>query len=273
MTDDRTHETLVENQSGSRANAYLNSQVHAQGTDLVALVEHVHDRPNARVLDLGCGGGHVTSIVSHIDEGGRVRPTPKCWSSRRPRGSADCAMWRPSRAPSNICLSKMRPSISCSVATAPITGGILSAGCARRLACCETQWRGRLRGRRVTTGAPLLDTFFQTIEMLRDPSHVRDYGRAEWEAALAQAGLACETTRRFRVQLDFASWVERIATPAVQVEAIRALQKAVSSEVVSYFETAADGSFSIDVALFAARRLPSLRKMNPGHGYNRPTPS
>jgi len=84
---------------------------------------------------------------------------------------------------------------------------------------------------------------------------VRDYARAEWEACLAEAGLVCETTRRFRVRLDFASWVERMATPAVQVAAIQALQKAVSSDVTSYFETAPDGSFSIDVALFEAGKM------------------
>ena len=31
---------------------------------------------------------------------------------------------------------------------------------------------------------PLLDTHLQTIELLRDPSHVRNYSAAEWIAAL-----------------------------------------------------------------------------------------
>ncbi len=51
-----------------------------------------------------------------------------------------------------------------------------------------------------------------------------------------------------------------MATPATQVEAIRALQKAVSSEVTGYFETEADGSFSIDVALFEAVKPLSPRE-------------
>ena len=54
-----------------------------------------------------------------------------------------------------------------------------------------------------------------------------------------------------------------MATPAVQIEAIRALQKTVSSDVPDYFETGPDGSFSIDVALFAARKLPAARQASP----------
>jgi hypothetical protein len=91
---------------------------------------------------------------------------------------------------------------------------------------------------------------------LRDCSHVRNYARAEWEAALARAGLTCDASRLYRVRLDFAAWVARMDTPAVQVDAIRALQAAVSRDVTDYFETAADGSFSIDVALFQAGKAP-----------------
>jgi hypothetical protein len=45
-------------------------------------------------------------------------------------------------------------------------------------------------------------------------------------------------------------------TPPVQVEAIRALQKGVSAPVSGYFETESDGSFSIDVMLFRAGKMP-----------------
>jgi len=108
----------------------------------------------------------------------------------------------------------------------------------------------------VAPGNPLFDTFFQAIELLRDCSHVRDYSRTEWEAALARAGFLVEEASHFRVRLDFGSWVERMSTPKVQVEAIRALQTAVSAEVTRYFDTEADGSHKIDVALFrAAKRV------------------
>src|SRR5215470_10411116 len=60
MSDRQTHEALVGNQFGAQATAYLNSAVHAQGADLQAMVALVEERGRPRVLDLGCGGGHVT---------------------------------------------------------------------------------------------------------------------------------------------------------------------------------------------------------------------
>src|ERR1700761_4322535 len=56
----KSHETLVGVQFGSRAAAYLTSAVHARGEDLDALTALVRGQPEPRVLDLGCGGAHVT---------------------------------------------------------------------------------------------------------------------------------------------------------------------------------------------------------------------
>ena len=41
----------------------------------------------------------------------------------------------------------------------------------------------------VASESPLADTALQTLEMLRDPSHVRDYRVSEWLVMLADAGL------------------------------------------------------------------------------------
>ncbi len=53
------HATLVTNQFGSRADAYVESSVHAQGADLDQAAVLLDGASDARVLDLGCGGGHV----------------------------------------------------------------------------------------------------------------------------------------------------------------------------------------------------------------------
>jgi SAM-dependent methyltransferase len=106
----------------------------------------------------------------------------------------------------------------------------------------------------VSSGIPLTDTYFQAIELLRDCSHVRNYSRAEWEAAIARAGLMPGSVSPFRLRLDFNSWVERMNTPTLRVEAIRALQTTVSAVATRHFETEADGSYRIDVALFTASK-------------------
>src|SRR5262249_14443311 len=98
----------------------------------------------------------------------------------------------------------------------------------------------------------LLDTFLQTVELLSDPAHVRDYSRAEWEQALREAGFQPGDPMLRRLPLDFAAWVQRMRTPESHVAAIRSLQGCASSEVTSHFDIRADGSFSLDVMTIEA---------------------
>ena len=54
--------------------------------------------------------------------------------------------------------------------------------------------------------------------------------------------------------LEFAVWIERMRTPPVRADAIRALQALASDSVTRHFAIEADGSFCIDVALFEAAK-------------------
>ena len=98
----------------------------------------------------------------------------------------------------------------------------------------------------------LLDTWLQSLELLRDPSHVRNYSIPEWRAMLAAAGFRPGEVSRFRLRLEFASWVKRMNTPEVHAQAIRSLQDRAGAEIARYFEMEADGSFTIDTMLLRA---------------------
>jgi hypothetical protein len=104
----------------------------------------------------------------------------------------------------------------------------------------------------VSPGVPLLDTWLQSLELLRDPSHVRNASIAQWCALLADAGFAVQSVERSRLRLEFGPWIERMRTPAAHVEAIRSLHGRASREVSDYFELEADGSFTVDTALVVA---------------------
>lgn len=254
MAGSGTHEALVGQQFGSQANAYLTSAVHAHGADLQALAALV-DGKQARVLDLGCGAGHVSfalapragEVVAYdlspdmLDVVARTAGernlanvvTQQGVAERLPfeDASFDCVVsrysahhWRDFGAGLAEVARVLKPGGK---------AGFVDA---------------------VSPGLPLFDTFLQTVELLRDSSHVRDYSRAEWEAAMVRAGLRPGSVGVHRVRLDFASWVERMRTPQVQVDAIRALQAAMSASVSQYFGIGADGSFDLDVALFEASR-------------------
>jgi hypothetical protein len=83
---------------------------------------------------------------------------------------------------------------------------------------------------------------------------VRDYSRSEWEAALVRAGLTPTAVTPHRVRLEFSVWIERMKTPKLQADAIRAIQAAMSEPVVRHFNIGEDGSFTLDVVLFQATK-------------------
>ena len=99
---------------------------------------------------------------------------------------------------------------------------------------------------------PLLDTALQTMEMLRDPSHVRNLTVRQWTAALDEAGFAVSRVSTARLHLDFEAWVKRIATPALHVEALLSLQSRMAEDVQRHFEIEEDGSFTLDTAVLEA---------------------
>lgn len=252
---ENSHEALVGGQFGSRAEAYLTSAVHARSPDLDALVALMKDQRGARVLDLGCGGGHVTFNVAPL-----VREVIAY--DLTAEMLAVVARAAGERGLNNVAT---RQGVAESL---PFEDASFDAVLSRYSA---HHWRDLDAGLReaarvvkpggmvaiVDTVAPrsaLIDTYFQAIELLRDCSHVRNYSRAEWEAAFARAGLVSGALSPFRLRLDFASWVERMKTPRLQVEAIRALQTSVSALAPRYFATEPDGSYWIDVALFTAAR-------------------
>lgn len=252
-----SHETLVGSQFGSRAEAYLKSAVHSKSEDLEALVGLMAGRSEARVLDLGCGGGHVTFNVAPL-----VREIVAYDLSREMLGVVEKAARE--RHLSNVVTRQG------AVEKLPFEDKSFDAVLSRFSAHHWTDLDAGLSeaarvvkpggmvaiADTVTPGVPLLDTYFQAIELLRDCSHVRNYSRSEWEAAIARAGLVPQSVCAFRLRLEFRSWVERMNTPDVQVRAIRALQTSVSAAATSYFETEPDGSHKIDVALFTASKRP-----------------
>ena len=255
MTGRDSHESLVGEQFGSRADAYLKSAVHAGGEDLMALAALVEEQPGGRVLDLGCGGGHVTfnaarhaSEVTAYDLSQEMLDVVAAEADKRGLSNVRTARGSAEKLPFEDASFDM----------------VLSRYSAHHWQDFEMALREAARVLKpggiaafadsISPGQALLDTYYQTIEMLRDCSHVRNRTSAEWQAAMAEAGLVAVASRHFRLRLEFASWIARMRTPKVQADAIRAIQSSVSQQASGYFETEPDGSFTFDVGLFRAVR-------------------
>ncbi|EGT4353063.1 SAM-dependent methyltransferase [Cronobacter sakazakii] len=245
-----SHHDNVEKQFGSQAKAYLTSQVHATGRDLIYLRERLTAFPQARLLDLGCGAGHASftaaeqvqevvaydlssSMLTVVEEAARERGLTHLSTCQ---GYAESL---PFEAESfDIVISRYSAHHWHDVG----------------LALREVKRVLKPGGMMImmdilSPGHPVLDIWLQTIEALRDTSHVRNYASGEWLQMFNQAGLITRDVRTDRLALEFGSWIARMRTPDVLSQAIRIYQQSASAEVQRYFALQEDGSFTSDTII------------------------
>lgn len=250
----RSHDAVVDAQFGPQAAAYVQSAVHAQGADLDELEAIVRAVRPARALDLGCGGGHVAyRLAPHAGAVVACDLSAEMLAAVRETAAE--------RGLGNI-VTEQAPAERLPFADAAFDFVVtrFSAHHWRDLGAGLAQAR-RVAGPgapaifidAVSPGKPLQDSHLQAIELLRDPSHVRDYSIAEWTAAVERAGFDVEAVTRRQIRMDFATWTQRMRTPKLQADAVRALQQQASQEVRAHFAIEADGSFQLDVMVLLAR--------------------
>jgi ubiquinone/menaquinone biosynthesis C-methylase UbiE len=239
---------LAARQFGDSAANYLTSSVHAKGADLDRLEALARRLAVRQALDLGCGAGHagfalarggVGSLIAYdvsepmlavvgreAQARGHLQIETRCGAAGQlPFDDASFDLivtrysahhWPSVPAAITEVLRVLRP------------GGTLVV---------------------IDVMAPesaLLDTTLQTLDLLRDMSHVRNYRASEWRSMLSVPELTDATSDTWKLALDFDSWVRRIATPSRRVDAIRAVLADLPAEARDYFAVAADGSFTCD---------------------------
>jgi ubiquinone/menaquinone biosynthesis C-methylase UbiE len=236
-----------------RAAAYVGSAVHAGGPDLDQIEAFVRARPNSRVLDLGCGGGHVSyRVAPHAREVVACDLTPDMLALVRRTASE--------RGLNNIVVEQA-PAERLPFADASFDI-VLCRYTAHHWDNFEAGLREARRVLKPAGGAvfadcvapahPMLDTHLQAIELMRDPSHVRNYSLAEWTAALARAGFEVAALTPRKLPLEFAPWIERTKTPELFASAILKLQAQASAVVREHFALRADGGFTLDTLTIEA---------------------
>ncbi len=250
------HNTAIVSQFGSRAQAYVESPTHAQGDDLIVLGQIVqHLRPET-ALDLGAGGGHVSyAMAPHARRVIAVDLSHDMLTAVLAEAQK--------KALDNIGVQQG------AAEALPFDNGAFDFLACRYSAHHWQDFEAGLReARRVLkqgshavfmdTVAPancLFDTHLQTIELLRDTSHVRNYTLTEWVRALEQADFAVNAVHVGRLRLEFSSWIARMRTPDTQVKAILALQQGAAAETRAQFAIETDGSFTIDKLMVEVRAV------------------
>ena len=220
---------------------YRLSQVHAAGPDLDLMVQSAALAPDSLVLDAGCGAGHTSLAFA-----GRAKQVIAC--DFTPAMLDQVQQLARENGIGNI--QTQLADVDC----LPFPADSFDLVATRYSA---HHWQHPERAlaqfrRLLNSGGALLisdimaheayaqDTFLQTMELLRDGSHVRDYRVSEWRAMLAQAGFTAEVLLQFDLQLHFATWTRRMAAPARNAAMIKALFQDAPAEIKRAFKIPED---------------------------------
>ncbi|MGL4427525.1 MAG: class I SAM-dependent methyltransferase [Silvania sp.] len=251
----QSHHDNVEKQFGSQAKAYLTSTVHASGRDLVRLAERLADFPNACVLDLGCGAGHASFVAAQQV----AQVTAYDLSSQMLEVVAEAAK---EKGLANVATRQgYAESLPFDDQSFDVVISRYSAHHWHDVGQALREVKRVLKpGGTViimdimSPGHPVRDVWLQTVEALRDTSHVRNYSSGEWLSMFTDAGLITRSLQTDRLTLEFSSWIARMRTPEALSQGIRLYQESASAEVKAYFELQEEGSFTSDTILAEAQK-------------------
>lgn len=240
----------VQRQFGAVAAAYAASAVHAAGPDLVALAAAAAASGAARALDIACGAGHTAlAIAAHVAEVTALDLTEAMLEQARrlaeERGIANITF--------QLGAAEQLPFADGSFDL--VTSRYAAHHFPRPAAVLHEIARVLRPGGIflladvVALPEPLLDTHLNAIELLRDPSHVRDHTVEEWRHMCAATGLQAETLGEWPLRLNFDAWIARMRTPPQFAASIRAIFDGAPAEVRAAMAIESDYSFSIPTAL------------------------
>jgi ubiquinone/menaquinone biosynthesis C-methylase UbiE len=261
--------SLVKQQFGAHAAAYATSPVHAKGASLGRLVELVRPPRDWQVLDIATGAGHTAAafaphvarvIASDITD--EMLEEARKLAAAKGLGNMETAVADAEAVPFADARFDL---VTCRIAAHHFPDvprfvrevhRVLKGG--GTFALVDNIAPDPLS----TPGfseAELGDAAvaYNAFEKLRDPSHGRCLGLAEWAAVIAAAGLEALHREVLPKAMEFAPWAQRMDASAAMIARLRAMLEEGTPALKAFLKPRLDAGalwFSLDEAIVVARK-------------------
>jgi ubiquinone/menaquinone biosynthesis C-methylase UbiE len=263
------NKTLVQEQFGAHAAAYATSAVHAKGASLARLVDLVRPQSHWRALDVATGAGHtaaafaphVASVVASdltdemLTEAAKLAKSKGFANMQTAKADAEALPF--DDAGFDLVTCRIAPHHFPDVARfVAEVGRVLKPGGVFALVDNIAPDAESTPG---FTTADLKDAAraYNAFEALRDPSHGRCLGLAEWTRLLTQEGFAIVHKERLPKDMAFAPWAERMGADAATMARLSAMLTGGTPALRAFLRPReVDGSlwFTLDEAIVIARK-------------------
>ena len=263
------NKSLVQQQFGAHAAAYATSTVHAKGASLGRLVELVRPQPSWQALDVATGAGHTAAAFApHVarmiasdltaemlQEAAKLAKAKGFANMETAPADAEALPFEDARFDLITCRIAPHhfPDIPTFVAEVWRT---LKPGGTFALVDNISPDAESTPG---FSSAELRDAAltYNAFEKIRDPSHGRCFGMAEWTEVLGDTGFEIVHKERLPKDMEFQSWAERLGSDAATIERLRSMLTDGSPALQAFLKPRVDADklwFTLDEALLIARK-------------------
>jgi ubiquinone/menaquinone biosynthesis C-methylase UbiE len=260
---------LVQQQFGAHAAAYATSTVHAKGASLGRLVELVKPQRHWRALDIATGAGHTAAAfaphVAHViasdlteemlQESAKLAKAKGFANMETARADAEALPFPDASFDLVTCRIAAHhfPDVPTFVAEA---WRVLERD---GIFALVDNISPDVESTPGYSSAELRDAalVYNAFEKIRDPSHGRCLGMAEWTEMLSDTGFVVLHKERLPKDMEFQPWAERMSSDAVTVERLRAMLTDATPALKAFLKPREeDGKlwFTLDEALILARK-------------------
>jgi ubiquinone/menaquinone biosynthesis C-methylase UbiE len=235
-----------------RAAAYVQSATHAQGVELVRLVELAQPQPHWRALDVATGGGHTAlKFAPQVAQLVATDLTPAMLEAARAFIAPQAAnvVFSLADAENLPFASSSFDLVTCRIAPHHFPDPWRFVGqCARVL---------RPGGLLLVQDHVLPDDdraarYVDSFERLRDPSHVRAFSELEWRGMFLDHDFIVEHTETIVKRHNFRDWAERQGCDAATMERLQIMLLRANPAVLAHMQPEYAGT---DYATFADHHL------------------
>jgi ubiquinone/menaquinone biosynthesis C-methylase UbiE len=263
------NKSLVQEQFGAHAAAYVTSTVHAKGASLGRLVELVKPARDWQVLDIATGAGHtalafaphVASVIASdltqrmLEEAAKLAAAQGAHNLTTAVADAEALPFEDRHFDLVTCRIAPHhfpdiPTFVSEVARVLKPGG--------RFALVDNIEPDA----ESTPGFVPIELrdaalIYNTFERIRDPSHSRCLGMTEWSELIEEAGLGVVHKERTAKDMEFESWATRMGATGATVERLRTILLEAAPALKAFLKPRTINNvlwFTLDEAIIIARK-------------------